>query len=102
MLADIASWVLIVLGGFIIVSGAFGLVRFPDFFSRLHPVGMIDTLGAWLVLLGLAVQAGFTLITVKLGIIALFLFFTSPTASHALAHAAHIAGIKPWQKRKGK
>lgn len=96
--ADIVSWVLIVLGGAFSAVGALGLLRFPDFYSRLHAAGITDTLGAWLLIAGMMFQAGFSQITIKLALIAIFLFFTSPTSTHALARAALHAGLKPWTK----
>ena len=92
---DAASWILIVLGGGFCVIGALGLLRMPDFFTRMHAASLIDTLGAWLLLLGMMLQAGFSLITVKLIFVALLLFFTSPTATHALARAARARGLEP-------
>lgn len=92
---DAASWALLVSGGLLLVIGAIGLLRFPDFYTRLHAGGVIDTLGADLMLLGMALQAGFSLVTVKLLLIGLFLFFTSPTATHATANAAYFAGLRP-------
>nr|VFJ54262.1 MAG: multisubunit sodium/proton antiporter, MrpG subunit [Candidatus Kentron sp. DK] len=85
---DIISWVSLLGGGFFIITGSIGILRFPDFFTRLHPAGMTDTIGAALILFGLMVQAGPTQVSAKLGLILLFLFFTSPTATHAIAKAA--------------
>lgn len=96
--ADVVSWVLIVLGGALSAVGGLGLLRFPDFYSRLHAAGITDTLGAWLLIGGMMFQAGFSQVTIKLALIAIFLFFTSPTSTHALARAALHAGVKPWTK----
>jgi multicomponent Na+:H+ antiporter subunit G len=79
--------------------GGIGFVRLPDFFTRLHAAGVTDTMGAGLILLGLMLQGGVSFVTVKLVLILVFLLFTSPTASHALAHAALVSGHKPWTKR---
>ncbi|MEQ9144955.1 MAG: monovalent cation/H(+) antiporter subunit G [Parvibaculaceae bacterium] len=92
---DIASWISFTLGGFFLIVGAIGMIRLPDFWSRLHGAGVIDTAGAELMLLGMAFQSGLTQTTVKLFLIGLFVFFTSPTATHAVANAAHVAGIRP-------
>jgi multicomponent Na+:H+ antiporter subunit G len=92
---DLASWILIVGGSVFCVIGALGLLRMPDFFTRMHAASIIDTLGAWLLLIGMMLQAGLTLVTVKLIVIALLLFFTSPTATHALARAARARGVEP-------
>jgi multicomponent Na+:H+ antiporter subunit G len=92
---DILSWICLVAGGVFCVIGALGLVRMPDFYTRMHAAGITDTVGAWLMLLGMILQAGFTLIAVKLVMIGLLLLFTSPTATHALAKAALARGLKP-------
>ena len=88
MVLDILSWLLLLAGSFFLIVGAVGLIRLPDFYSRMHAAGVTDTGGAGLILLGLMVQGGLTLITVKLFIILVFLWFTSPTACHALAKAS--------------
>ena len=95
MLLDILSWVCIVAGGGFCVIGAIGLVRMPDFYTRMHAASITDTIGAGLLLLGMMLQAGFTLISVKLVMIALLLFFANPTATHALAKAARARGLQP-------
>ena len=77
---DILSWAALMGGTFFCVSGAIGMLRLPDFYARLHAAGVIDTLGATLVLVGLMLQAGLSLVTVKLLFILLFLLITSPTA----------------------
>jgi multicomponent Na+:H+ antiporter subunit G len=88
MIADAISWALLLGGSFFLIVGAVGLVRLPEVFSRMHAAGVTDTGGAGLILLGLMVQGGLTLVTVKLFFILVFLWFTSPTACHALAKAA--------------
>lgn len=100
LLRDIASGIAFAVGGAFVLIGAFGMIRLPDVWSRLHAAGVIDTVGAELVLLGMAIQAGFTQVTVKLVLIGLFLFVTSPTATHAVANAAFVAGIRPCGLRK--
>jgi len=95
VIIDILSWVCLVSGGLLGVIGGIGIHRFPDFYSRLHAAGITDTLCAVLILLGLGLQAGLSLDAFKLFLIFVFLFFTSPTASHALANAAMHGGLKP-------
>jgi multicomponent Na+:H+ antiporter subunit G len=90
---DIASWVLLVTGGAFCVIGALGLVRLHSFFPRTHAASVIDSAGAGLLLAGLLLQAGWTLVAVKLLTIGLLIFFASPTASHALANAARERGV---------
>jgi multicomponent Na+:H+ antiporter subunit G len=95
LVTDGVSWVLLASGSFLVLVGALGLIRMPDFYTRMHAAGITDTLGADLILLGLMVQAGFSLVTIKLLLIGAFLFFTSPTSTHAIANAALTAGLKP-------
>ena len=92
---DIVSWVCLVAGSVFALIGAVGIIRLPDVFARMHGAGIVDTLGAGLIMLGLIFQAGFTLVTVKLALIVVFLLFTGPTSTHALARAALNGGVKP-------
>ena len=94
-LVDAASWALLSTGGFFCVVGGIGLLRMPDFYTRLHAASVNDTLGAGLVLFGLVLQAGWTLVAAKLVVIGLLIFFTSPAATHALAKAALGRGLQP-------
>jgi multicomponent Na+:H+ antiporter subunit G len=91
---DIASWALLVAGGAFCVIGALGLVRLRGFFPRTHASSVIDSGGAGLILAGLLLQAGWTLVAVKLVAIGVLIFFASPTATHALANAALARGLK--------
>ena len=92
---DIASWALILAGGSFCLVGALGLLRMPDFYTRVHAASVTDNVGSFAVLLGLALQAGLSLVTVKLVFIAALVFFTSPAATHALVKAARERGLKP-------
>jgi len=92
---DILSWTFLLTGGVFGVMGGLGLVRFPDFYTRLHAAGVTDTLCALLIILGLIIQAGLSILTVKLALVLLFLLFPAPTASHALARSAIVDGVAP-------
>ena len=98
--AEVVSGVFLALGSLFVVVGGIGILRLPDFFTRLHAGGLTDTLGAAFVLIGLMVVAGFTLVAAKLALILFFLLFTSPTSTHALAKAAILGGLRPWTKPK--
>ncbi|HEX7775243.1 MAG TPA: monovalent cation/H(+) antiporter subunit G [Parvibaculum sp.] len=95
LLVEAASWLLFGTGGLVLVVGALGMVRLPDFWSRIHAAGMIDTVGAEFMLAGMMLQSGWTLTTLKLVLIGLFLLIAGPTASHAVANAAWSAANKP-------
>ncbi len=94
----VVSGIFIAMGCFFMFVSAVGIVRLPDFYSRMHPAGKGDTLGQAMVLLGLMVYEGLTLVSAKLLLILVFIFLANPTATHALAKAAYIAGLKPWEK----
>ncbi len=96
-------------GAFISLTGSLGLVRFPDFYARLHTAGKTDSLAQLCIFGGLALIATVpgpdgaprdvdTLIRIKLLMVAVILFFTAPTATHAITKAAQLDGLKPWQK----
>ncbi|MDX1483974.1 MAG: monovalent cation/H(+) antiporter subunit G [Alphaproteobacteria bacterium] len=95
LIVDAFSWACLGAGSVLVLIGTVGLIRLPDFYARMHAVGITDTLGADLILLGLMVQAGFSLVTIKLLLIGAFLFFTSPTSTHAIANAAFTSGLRP-------
>ncbi|MEE8393206.1 MAG: monovalent cation/H(+) antiporter subunit G [Rhodospirillales bacterium] len=95
MVVDMASWFFLITGAVFALIGAIGIIRLPDVFSRMHGAGIIDTMGAGMILAGLMLQAGPTIVTVKLGLILAFILFTSPTATHALARATLSGGVKP-------
>ncbi|MDC3379312.1 monovalent cation/H(+) antiporter subunit G [Planctomycetota bacterium] len=97
--ADIIVAVLLVLGCLVSLSCGVGLLRFPDFYTRLHPAGKTDTLGQILILGALIVAAGLSQpqVSLKLALIALFLLITTPTSTHALTRAAHVDRRQPWK-----
>lgn len=91
----ILSYSLIAIGSFFIITCGIGMIRMPDFYTRLHPGGLTDSIGAPLVLLGLIVMDGFSMEDVKLVVLLLFLYLTGPTATHALAKSALVSHLKP-------
>jgi multicomponent Na+:H+ antiporter subunit G len=95
MLIDIASWFFLTLGGLFVLIGGIGALRMPTLYSRMHAASLTDTMAAVFILFGIMLQAGWTLATVKLIAILVFLLFTSPTSSNALASAAILAGHEP-------
>lgn len=96
-------------GVFFFAAATIGLLRFPDCYTRMHAAGKGDTLGALLLLAGLALynlSDGFSLagvlVSLKILCIAVFIFIANPTASHAIAKAALDAGVEPWTRKGGK
>ncbi len=95
LVLDLLSGLLIVVGALFVLSGGIGALRMPDFYTRVHGSSLTDSLGPVLILVGLMLEAGASLVSVKLAAILLFLMITSPTASYALCHAALQSGLKP-------
>jgi multicomponent Na+:H+ antiporter subunit G len=95
MLIDIASGALIAAGCFFILVGAIGLVRMPDLYTRSHGTSIIDTVGAGFLIIGLMLQAGWSLVTLKLLFVLAISFFTLPVITHALTRAALHENIAP-------
>lgn len=94
--------VLLILGLLFILLGVVGVLRLPDFYTRLHAMGKCDTLGVALVLFALAIYTGASLVTAKLLLILLFIGLANPTATHALGRAAMKSGLLPWLDQKPK
>lgn len=91
---DLLTWVFLIAGSVLGLTSAWGVLVFPDFYSRVHAASISDTLCAGCFIIGLALQGGFTLITVKLFMILGLLWLTSPTSTHALVRAAYLAGLR--------
>lgn len=95
VILDVASWILIVAGGLFVFIGGVGALRMPNFYTRIHAASLTDSMGSILILVGVMLQAGLSLATVKLAAILGFLLLTSPAATYALANAALLSGMKP-------
>ena len=94
-LLQILTWLAFAGGAFFLIAGGIGLIRFPDFYTRMHAAGMTDTMGAGLLLFGMVLQSSDVITSVKLVLIGFFIFFTSPTSTYAIANAAFSQGLKP-------
>jgi len=92
---EVLSWVLIGAGSIFVIIGGVGILRLPDFYTRIHAAGITDTMGTWLILTGLMFQSGWNLVTAKLVFLLFFMVATSPLASHALAKSAFLRDLKP-------
>ncbi|WP_025771745.1 monovalent cation/H(+) antiporter subunit G [Thioalkalivibrio sp. HK1] len=98
---DLLASLCLLTGTIFLIIGAIGLVRLPDFFTRIHATGVIDTLGTGLVLIGLMLIVGWTqpLIWIKLVLIMAFMLITGPTATHSLARTALHGRLDPLSSR---
>lgn len=92
---DLLSWACFVTGSFLCITGGVGLIRFPDFFTRLHASSVMETLATPLIIIGLMLQMEFSIDTLKLLLVIFFVLMTNPTATHAMAKAALHGGQKP-------
>jgi len=95
----ILGLILVFLGFFFILIAAVGVLRLPDFYTRLHASGKSETLGMLLSFLGLALYEGFSLTSVKLIFIVVFILLANPTGTHVISRAAYRAGLKPWMRK---
>ena len=91
----VLSWCLMSSGCIFVLIGALGVLNLPEFWSRLHAASVVESAGMILLVAGLCVHSGLSLITVKLILLIVFLFLTGPTATHAVASAALVSGMKP-------
>lgn len=106
----VVAAIFIILGLFFFTGGSIGILRFPDFFSRLHPAGKLDSMGLFMTLTGMAIYTArdlslpALLTALKILLIVVFVFITSPTATHAILDAGVRAGLGPWTapKKRGK
>jgi multicomponent Na+:H+ antiporter subunit G len=96
-IVDIASWLLMSAGGLFVLVGGIGALRMPDLYTRMHAASVTDSIAPILIITGIVLQAGFTLASIKLIAILLFLLLTGPTATNALASAALLAGNRTGQ-----
>ena len=95
LVVDILSFVLLLAGGALVLVGGVGLLRFPDFYTRLHAASVTETLALTLIMFGLFLQAGANLIGLKLALVFIFMLLTGPVATHALARAARHGRLAP-------
>ena len=101
---DIITILFLAAGCFFALTGAVGLLRMPDFYTRIHPAGKSDTLGVLLIVTGLLIevvkyQYGW-IVAAKLLLMCMFIFITAPAATHAVTQAAFLEGLKPWSKEE--
>lgn len=95
LILDILSWGLLLSGSGFVLAGGIGALRLPNFYTRMHAASLTDTMGTILILTGIMLQAGWSLATIKLFAILVFMLLTGPTATYALANAALLSGMKP-------
>jgi len=96
--ADLAGSALLAGGLFFVVAGAVGVLRLPDFYTRLHAVGKNDTLGVAMTVLGLALVEGLSRNSAKMLLMVVFIAIANPVATHALGRAAWKSGLQPWRR----
>jgi multicomponent Na+:H+ antiporter subunit G len=102
---DIIVIILTITGLLFFFATTVGLLRFPDFYSRMHAAGKGDTLSSLLMLLALVLynfhelDLANLLVALKILLIVVFIFMASPTATHAITDAGFESGVKPWTKQ---
>lgn len=95
LVIDLLSWILLSIGGVFILIGGIGVIRLPELYTRMHAASLTDSIGTILILVGIMLQSGISLATIKLMAILVFMLLTGPTATYALANAALMSGIRP-------
>ncbi len=101
LVINIVAGLFIVAGFFFFTTATIGLLRLPDFYTRLHATGKGDTLAVLYSLIGLAIYNGFNITSAKILFIAVFMFLAQPTATHAISRAAFGCGYLPWKPEEG-
>ncbi len=97
---DLVAIALILAGLFFLIVAAIGMLRLPDVFTRSHALSLTDSLGAFLVLVGLAIYQGFSLNLLKILVVLALLYLLNPVISHATIRAALRSGLKPWVREQ--
>lgn len=95
---DILFIIFIVAGLFFLIVAAIGVVRLPDVFTRSHAISLADSLGAFLMLVGIALHEGLGKNMLKILMVLALLYILNPVIAHATLRAALRSGLKPWQK----
>jgi len=96
---DILAVISILVGLFFLVVAAIGIIRLPDVFTRSHAVSLTDSLGAFLMLTGLAIYEGLSMNVLKILAVLALLYLQNPVIAHATLRAALRAGLKPWERK---
>lgn len=86
---DIIVTIFLFSGLFFFMVGTLGIIRFPDVFTRAHSAAKCDTLGAVLCLSSLVILKGFSMVSLKIILILVFVWIASPTATHLIAKAEY-------------
>lgn len=97
---SVAGTAMMAVGLVFIALAALGLLRLPDFYTRMHAVSKMDTLGVALVLAGLALHDGATIVSLKLVLILVFISMANPVSAHVLTRSALQSGLAPWKRRR--
>ena len=95
---NILSIIFIVAGLFFLIVAAIGVIRLPDVYSRSHAVSLTDSLGAFLMLVGISLHEGLSINMLKILVVLILLYILNPVIAHATIRAARRAGLEPWQK----
>ena len=101
ILLDILTWLFIIPGALLLIIGGVGMITMPDVFARIHAASLVDTLGMLLLVLGMLIIEGFSQNALRLLMVAFFILFTAPVATHALSRAALKEGAEPQLHEEG-
>lgn len=96
-LADVVTVLLLCTGALFFAAGTVGLLRFPDFFTRLHAMTKSDNVGLGCVVLGLCLQAPDWATLAQVLVVWLLVLLSTASSSHLLARSALRRGAEPWR-----
>lgn len=105
---NILVGIILIVGLFFFLGGGIGILRMPGFYTRLHPAGILDTMGILVMTSGLAIynlqhiSLDTVLLTVKIFLIVFFVFLSSPTATHSIVDAGMRGGLRHWTQKNKK
>jgi len=95
---DVLATIVLATGMFFIITGTVGLLKFPDFYTRMHATGKCDTFGQIMVIVGCVIYEGFSYIAIKLLLVSIFYLLAGPCSTHALMKAGFVTGVPVWKK----
>jgi multicomponent Na+:H+ antiporter subunit G len=104
IIVDYIIYILLIIGVFFNFLAGFGLLRFPDVYTRLHAGTKCTTFGS-IFIIGSVIIVGLkmwylgnvdgSVLAIHSGGALIAILLTNPTGAHAIARAAHNSGVKP-------
>ncbi|MDW7668618.1 MAG: monovalent cation/H(+) antiporter subunit G [Bacillota bacterium] len=84
-MTELFFFIFLISGLFFFAVGTLGILKFPDVYTRAHSSAKCDTMGAFLTLTSFCIYNGLNAVTFKIILVIIFIFITTPTATHIIA-----------------